>query len=270
MATLDSGLGVGTTPGALIAHGIDTTVVEIDPVVHQFASKYFQLPANHHAVIEDAVAYTGRLAADDDAQRFDYIIHDVFTGGAEPIALFTLEFLQSLDALLQPGGVVAIVSLRLSSCLALDRRTIITKSYVHLQNYAGDFALPPPKVVVQTIRRVFPSCRIFREHPRDEAEVAKTGRDFTNMVIFCTKLADRPVTFRKPGWRDLLNSPSREAFLYPKHEVHESEFVAGGVEDGAILTANDTSQLEAWHETSAAGHWKIMRTVLPSQVWLAW
>lgn len=102
-------MGIGTSPSALIAHGIDTTVVEIDPVVHEFASKYFRLPMNHKAVIADAVNYTASLADDKDA-RFDYIIHDVFTGGAEPVELFTLEFLQSLDTLLKPNGVIAIVS----------------------------------------------------------------------------------------------------------------------------------------------------------------
>ena len=84
-------------------------MVELDPVVHKFAAKYFQLPSNHTAVIEDAVTYTERLAADETEQRFDYIIHDVFTGGAEPIPLFTLEFLENLNALLKPNGVVAIV-----------------------------------------------------------------------------------------------------------------------------------------------------------------
>jgi len=102
-------MGIGTTPAALVAHGIDTTVVEIDPVVAKFASKYFQLPSNHTSVIEDAVTYTDRLAADEEGQRYDYIIHDVFTGGAEPIPLFTLEFLQNLNTLLKPNGVVAIV-----------------------------------------------------------------------------------------------------------------------------------------------------------------
>ncbi|KAL8635183.1 MAG: hypothetical protein Q9228_007303, partial [Teloschistes exilis] len=32
------GLGIGTTPSALIAHGISTTILEIDPVVHDFAT----------------------------------------------------------------------------------------------------------------------------------------------------------------------------------------------------------------------------------------
>ena len=92
-----------------MAHGIDTTVVEIDPVVHEFASKYFQLPKNHTAVLQDAVGYTDKLAVQT-PEAFDYIVHDVFTGGAEPIPLFTLEFLQNLYTLLKPQGVIAIVS----------------------------------------------------------------------------------------------------------------------------------------------------------------
>lgn len=104
-----SGMGIGTTPAALVAHGIDTTVVEIDPVVQEFALKYFRLPRNHKSVIADAVGYAATLA-NSTKERFDYIVHDVFTGGAEPIELFTLEFLQSLNALLTPNGVIAIVS----------------------------------------------------------------------------------------------------------------------------------------------------------------
>jgi len=136
------------------------------------------------------------------------------------------------------------------------------------QNYAGDFTLPPPMVVVQTIRQVFPSCRIFREHPRDEEQVAKHGSDFTNMVIFCTKLAERPIAFRQPTKRDLLNSPSREAFLMPQHEVHHQDFTVG--RDEGILARNDTAKLEKWHEQSALGHWSVMRTVLPPLVWEKW
>ncbi|KAK4141124.1 polyamine aminopropyltransferase [Dichotomopilus funicola] len=254
------GLGIGTTPAALIAHGIDTTVVELDPVVHRFASQYFQLPSNHTAVIEDAVTYTSRTAADESEPRFDYIIHDVFTGGAEPIALFTLEFLQNLHALLKPNGVVAI-------------------------NYAGDFALPPPRIVVNTIRTVFPTCRIFREHPRDEDDFALNGRDFTNMVIFCTKTDTntnsdtnsdtnsgtvKTITFREPTERDLLNSPSRQAFLLPRHEVTDADFLVEGPDAEGVLRRNETERLVKWHAASAAGHWTVMRTVLPEAVWEAW
>ena len=103
-----SGLGIGTAPNALIAHGINTTIVELDPVVHYFATKYFNLSSDHIAAIDDAVFYVDEKARSHPGS-YDYIIHDVFTGGAEPVMLFTLEFLEGLKSLLTDNGVVAIV-----------------------------------------------------------------------------------------------------------------------------------------------------------------
>ncbi|KAF5008463.1 hypothetical protein FDECE_5252 [Fusarium decemcellulare] len=234
------GLGIGTTPSALVSHGIDTTVVEIDPVVHEFAQKYFGLHENNPPAIADAVSYTANLV--NEAKSYDYIVHDVFTGGAEPVDLFTLEFLQGLGALLKPDGVIAI-------------------------NYAGDFSLPAPQMIYRTIKQVFPSCRIFRESPREEANVEKWGSDFTNMVIFCRKTAG-DITFRRPVPSDFLRSRARQAFLAPQHEVREQEFLDG--KDTDILTRNRTGKVTKWHQKSAAGHWKIMRSVLPDKIWEQW
>ena len=89
-------------------HGIDTTIVEIDPVVHEFATKYFGLPTGHTKVIQDAVHYASFAA--ESGQKYDYVVHDVFTGGAEPVDLFTLEFLTNLHTVLKPGGVIALVN----------------------------------------------------------------------------------------------------------------------------------------------------------------
>jgi spermidine synthase len=83
--------------------------VELDPMVHYFATKYFNLPTNHKAILQDAVPWVATTAREQ-PEIYDYIVHDVFTGGAEPTPLFTLEFLKGLDALLKPDGVIAIVS----------------------------------------------------------------------------------------------------------------------------------------------------------------
>jgi hypothetical protein len=107
---LNIGLGVGTAPSAMIAHGIPTTIIELDPVVHEFALKYFDLPSNHTVVIGDALQVVQQMITNMNS-RYDIIIHDVFTGGAEPVELFTLEFLSNLAALLSPDGVIAIVRL---------------------------------------------------------------------------------------------------------------------------------------------------------------
>jgi spermidine synthase len=239
---LNIGLGVGTCPSALISHGIDTTIVEIDPVVYEYAVKYFGLPTNHTAVIEDAVSYTARAALDE-SQRFDYILHDVFTGGAEPIPLFTLEFLQSLSTLLKPDGVIAI-------------------------NYAGDFLLPPLSTVMRTIKEVFPSCRVFRESPAPPQETLdEQGQDFDNVVVFCRKSADR-IVFREPVARDFLQSRARQQYLVPRHEVHDTAFLSG--DEIGLVRNNQTEVLAKYHEQTAKGHWTVMRTVLPDFIWENW
>lgn len=244
---LNIGLGIGTAPSAMIAHGIDTTIIEIDPVVHEFAIKYFGLPHNHTCDIDDAVAAVANRTTYE-ADSYDYIIHDVFTGGAEPVELFTSQFLSGLRALLKPDGVIAI-------------------------NYAGDIAMPASSIVHRTITSVFPSCRVFRE---DEAPVSSSSApapgekanpdDFTNMVFFCRKEADVPITFRKPVEADFLGSGARREYMMPRHEIAANAFDA----NVDILQSGKTKLLEKYQAQSAIGHWRVMRTVLPDIVWEMW
>lgn len=107
LTLLHSGLGIGTSPDALTKHGITTTAVEIDPAVSVFASKYFSLPSNVTVINEDALTFVERTMSTSPA--YSYIIHDVFTGGAEPLELFTYEFLLGLRDMMAPAGSVAIV-----------------------------------------------------------------------------------------------------------------------------------------------------------------
>jgi spermidine synthase len=92
-------------------HGIDTTVVELDPVVVKFAKQYFNFPSNQAVVVDDATKFVKRALKAPSVQQYDYIVHDVFTGGAEPAELFTVDFLHQLSFLLKDDGVIAIVSL---------------------------------------------------------------------------------------------------------------------------------------------------------------
>ncbi|KAK6365251.1 hypothetical protein LTS17_011484 [Exophiala oligosperma] len=239
---LNIGLGVGTAPSAMIAHGVDTTIIEIDPVVYEFAIEYFGLPRDHHTCeIADAVfAVANRTTYE--AGSYDYIIHDVFTGGAEPIQLFTSEFFKDLKVLLKPEGVIAI-------------------------NYAGDISMPSSSIVYKTITSVFGSCRVFREDEAPAAGQKKDGGDdFTNMVFFCRKHEGLPVTFRKPVETDFLGSGTRKEYMIPKHEMIPGTF-DHNVE---ILTSGKTKVMEKYHAKSSIGHWKVMRTVLPDVVWEMW
>ncbi|KAL4954076.1 S-adenosyl-L-methionine-dependent methyltransferase [Aspergillus filifer] len=233
------GLGIGTTPGALIAHGIDTTIVEIDPVVHKFAMEYFELPPNHTPAIEDARSFVKKAQNAPVKKQYDYIVHDVFTGGAEPVELFTWEFISGLKDLLKDDGVVAI-------------------------NYAGDLTLYPTALSIRTIKSVFPTCRLFREEVDTDI-----GAEFTNMVIFCTK-AHHPLVFRDAVPADFLNSRFRQRYLVPRHEVDSARFDV--VEEGGrrVLWDKEVGRLHKYQDRGALDHWGIMRTVMPNAVWEGW
>lgn len=238
------GLGIGTAPNALIAHGLNTTIVELDPVVHKYATQFFGLSPNHNAVISDAVRYVAEKSVSA-PKSYDYIIHDVFTGGAEPVYLFTTEFMQGLYNLLKDDGAVAI-------------------------NYAGDLTLGSTKLVLNTIHAVFPACRLFRDSPAPD-DHKEGDSDFINMVIFCVKndhgKGKKAVGFRKATSKDWLGSIARRNFLQPREELEvKFEYEKGG----QVMGRADVAELEAYHEEGAVSHWKIMRSVLPAGVWEMW
>lgn len=246
-SALNIGLGIGTAPNAMIAHGINTTIVELDPVVHHYATKFFGLSRNHTAVIDDAVSYVSDKSVTKPGS-FNYIIHDVFTGGAEPVYLFTTEFMQGLYNLLVDDGVVAI-------------------------NYAGDLSLGSTRLVLNTIHAIFPACRIFRDQPPPETH--QPGEpDFINMVLICVKndhgKGNAAITFREPVQKDFLGSIARSNFLMPREEL-EVEYKYVKPEDGGrMMGKSDVGELEKYHKEGAVSHWKIMRSVLPAGVWEMW
>jgi hypothetical protein len=293
------GLGIGTAPKAFIGHGINTTIVELDPVVHRFATDYFGLPKNHTAILSDAIAWvkseahpiapmeesdgpvstatfslsdilpaaiawakgypdeppvenSTSLANTPAVLQYDYILHDVFTGGAEPLPLFTREFLSDLRSLLKPHGVAAL-------------------------NYAGDLTLPLTAKVLNTIDLAFDrNCALYRDSlPTPEEEAAAEGGSsttFANYILFCRNAPGGSLSFRQPQQGDLLDSLSRRQHLFPRPE-YAVEFplrAAGeGKAEAEVLTKEEVSsgKWKREQEESASRHWGIMRVVLPGWVW---
>jgi hypothetical protein len=141
------------------------------------------------------------------------------------------------------------------------------------QNYAGDLTLPPPKIVLNTIHAVFPTCRIFRDSPESDSDPHST---FVNVVVFCTKNVNVPLTFRKPVAADWMGSLSRREFIPPDKEL---EILFPQIHGGQakymksselLLTRGNEQIIEKYHEQAAVRHWGIMRTVLPDAVWENW
>ncbi|KAK5113008.1 hypothetical protein LTR85_011030 [Meristemomyces frigidus] len=245
------GLGIGTAPKALMAHGISTTIVELDLMVHKYAQQYFGLP-NTNTVLQDAVTWVeSQQASSGSSAKYDYILHDVFTSGAEPLALFTDTFLSNLRSLLTPNGVIAL-------------------------NYAGDLSTPLTARALNTIREVFDGqCRIFRDAPPPENQTNSTAapeEDFLNLVLFCRNTPG-PITFRKPTAKDFLGSKSRAHYLLPRAD-YEINFPSVGNTTEAVeefvLKKGKEGQWRKQQEESAIRHWHIMRRVLPAVVWEMW
>ncbi|KAF8457472.1 S-adenosyl-L-methionine-dependent methyltransferase [Terfezia claveryi] len=234
------GLGIGTSHNGMMRHGVETHLVELDPMVYQYAKDYFHLLPNHTAHIMDAVKFVQDASSVEKPKQWDFIIHDVFTGGAVPSVLFTTDMMQGMGKILKDDGVIAI-------------------------NYAGDLNQRPAKMVIETIRSVFGHCKVFREDdPGDEEKAI----DFTNMVIFCTK-STAPFRFRPAFEKDYLNTYSRQSFLYPKFEVDLVKLFGkdGNREPYDVLDGRTIEEFEEMQRRGAVHHWEIMRTVIKKEGW---
>ena len=108
-------MGTGTSTSALIRHGIDTTIIEIDPAVYEAARTYFGLPdpGEDKVHLEDARAWVGRrrqaIESGDNLPLYDIVIHDCFSGGGVPQDMFTKQFWYNLKKILDPEAVVVVV-----------------------------------------------------------------------------------------------------------------------------------------------------------------
>ena len=106
----DSGLGIGTTAKSFHNSGINVSIVEIDPIIHSFAQHYFGLPQ----VKGQVVFADGRRFIEDAAkhgEKWDFVVHDVFTGGKVPERLFTREMWKTTKEVLKENGVLVVVGL---------------------------------------------------------------------------------------------------------------------------------------------------------------
>ncbi|GAA5926024.1 hypothetical protein JCM10213_007349 [Rhodosporidiobolus nylandii] len=246
------GLGAGLSARALAAHGVNLTVCEIDPEVYKAARTHFGVEEPAEVVLEDAVQWVDEQ--NDGGKLFDYIIHDVFTGGALPTSLFTFEFWASLKPLLHPAGVLAV-------------------------NFAGSLASPSSKLILSTLLASFAHCRAFEDTPQEKQPGEEDG--FKNLVVFCTPSWFLPVNLRAPLSSDYLQAPSpivrqRVFATYAQHEVDLSRFRFGEDEWGRrererwMFRKGMEGRMEKMQKDEVGMHWKAMEGVLPRETWARW
>jgi spermidine synthase len=102
---LFSGLGIGVLSKSLQAHNVLLNIVELDPAVYDLATKYFNLEPKHNIYIQDGRDFINY----EPSQYYDYVLHDVFTGGSVPSSLFSFEALEQIKRILKKDGVLALV-----------------------------------------------------------------------------------------------------------------------------------------------------------------
>lgn len=161
---LSIGLGIGSASTALSRFGVRTDVVEIDAEVVRLAREYFNYSPTGSVYTEDGRTLLQRLN-----EKYDFIIHDTFTGGAVADHLLSVEILATIRERLVPAGVLAL------NIVGAERGSLSRSAHA----------------VNRTLRHVFPHVRAFRDGPPQTTEEASMA----NIIFFAST---EPVVFARP------------------------------------------------------------------------
>ncbi|MDX9820050.1 MAG: fused MFS/spermidine synthase [Desulfococcus multivorans] len=97
------GLGAGVLASQLVDRGLDVTAVELEPRIGEVARTYFALPDSVRVYYEDARTYLNRTR-----DRFDVVFLDVFAAENTPWYMMTVESIERIGRVLNPGGILVI------------------------------------------------------------------------------------------------------------------------------------------------------------------
>ncbi|EKM59323.1 uncharacterized protein PHACADRAFT_249744 [Phanerochaete carnosa HHB-10118-sp] len=252
------GLGTGIAASSFIKRGVSTTIVEVDQAVYDAATEYFGLEVAEpdKVYISDGRGFViqrteNTTSADDGSKAeydpFDFVIHDLFSGGGVPSHLFTLRFWQDLTKIIKPDAVVTV-------------------------NFAGSLQSDSAKAVYLTLKENFPQCRVFHDSVEPMSQ-EKLKTEFVNWIFFCSP-SPEPLIFRPAVEADFLRSFLRSRILSTISEREVSgDLIVGGldladkdVKEKYILT-DEKSSLTDWQDVEALRHWRLMRDVLSDVYW---
>lgn len=229
------GLGVGIVPDALHRLGTYVDAVEIDPVVIQYAAHYFGMSVPNIAPV-DAVKFLEQ--AHTVGRKYDYVVHDVFTGGAVPAELFAMSTWRAIRNVLEDDGVLAV-------------------------NFVGALDDPPNTPATAAVALVYDRLQSAFEHVR----LFSDGHDTRthNFVFFASSVPER-MTFRDYIEDDLLASAIRKETLdgFQKHEVPR-ETLGTGVED--VEGSDWVLHMGQWD--TCREHLRLMKSIHPGDLWPA-
>ncbi|KZT36233.1 hypothetical protein SISSUDRAFT_1050166 [Sistotremastrum suecicum HHB10207 ss-3] len=314
------GLGAGIVPRSFFHHGLRPTILELDSEVYKYARDYFgldrlSLPEDPQSlpggggVGNDGEVYIGdarqwitqraNITREEGSKggkggaKFDYVIHDVFSGGSVPGHLFTVEFWRDVRELMRDDGILAV-------------------------NFAGEVGSNASKAILTTLLSIFSPqdgtskgrCKAYHDAHEPiftpPPPTAPSSESFINMVFFCTPTSNadgKGMETRKVRYSDVKESPLREWVLgsFDKREVDFKYILGssgsetategsetgsekseggkagekekkggkekGGVGDEEFVLRDGWNRLGEWQVESGLEHWKLMRMVMPDEFW---
>ncbi|MBN1477817.1 fused MFS/spermidine synthase, partial [Candidatus Sumerlaeota bacterium] len=191
------GLGGGAVPMALEAQGIETEVVDIDPLVVENAAEWMGFDPEQVPVhIMDGRAFIRRCD-----RTFDLVIFDVATGGNQPFHLFSREIFEETDRILAPGGVLAINYIGFVS----EERNFLTRA------------------VVATISSIFSerACYIYPPASRRRRD------SLCNIMLFFSHepFADDRAVLRDPSTSPEDRRMLERQFIPLREDIAPSDFI---------------------------------------------
>ena len=148
------GLGAGHLVKTYGNYGIITDTIEIDPAVANAAKTYFSFKPTGRLILGDARYQIKKIH-----KQYDFIVHDCFTGGAEPIHMLSLEMITELKKHLKPDGILAL----------------------NFVGFTREKDLKPVQSVARTLDQVFQNRRTF---------VSAPGAVFNDFIFV---VSDRPL-----------------------------------------------------------------------------
>ncbi|KAI8809720.1 S-adenosyl-L-methionine-dependent methyltransferase [Cladochytrium replicatum] len=250
---LQIGLGVGISAKTLTEFSNATVdIAELDPVVYKFAVDHFDLPVDPRAEVSigDARLLLQKIKA---VGLYDYVLHDVFSGGSVPAQLFTLEAFESIAKVLKPDGILAV-------------------------NFVGSVQSNATRLVVNTIRKVFPEIELhFEMMPHETEPPLNKSR---NMIIYA-KMSEGPFIFRQPEDWELNGVPQMYTGMLSRFDLtrvdlsrvnfgdSDEEILRDMVDEKAGKKGKTGSALESEQlKSSVAEHWHTMQNMLGMEFWL--
>lgn len=234
------GMGMGVVSQALHTLGSDVDVVEIDAAVAALAKRHFAFngPRVHIMDAKHYLSNAQQRVRNRSLPPYEYVVHDVFTGGAVPLSMFSVETFNAIRNVMTPDGVLAL-------------------------NFVGALDNPPTSTASRAVAAVRARLREVFEYVCAFSEA--DGKRVHNIVFFASNVKER-MTFRQPTERDFLSSSNRRDALMSFQQRRLRPEQLG---PRMPLKAATDHTINAGQWVTAKDHWKAMRNVLSADVWWA-